>query len=104
MTKAAKHFGKRIQDFWDNKDTKEYTLALCKTIHANQRELFMAKAGYNGGTWAHHKLAVFFARWLDMEAKQAPALPRIDMHAGKSLRRINTLGQLSTGYSHRQGV
>lgn len=66
MTKAAKHFGKRIQDFWDNKDTKEYILALCKTIHANQRELFSAKAGYNGGTWAHPKLAVFFARWLDV--------------------------------------
>ena len=66
MTKAAKHFGKRIQDFWDNKDSKEYILALCKTIHANQRELFMAKAGYNGGTWAHPKLAVFFARWLDV--------------------------------------
>ena len=67
MTKAAKHFGKRIQDFWDNKDTKEYILALCKTIHANQRELFLAKAGYNGGTWAHPKLAVFFARWLDVK-------------------------------------
>jgi hypothetical protein len=22
--------------------------------------------GFNGGTWAHPKLAVFFARWLDV--------------------------------------
>ena len=28
-------------------------------------ELVDAKVGRNGGTWAHPKLAVFFARWLD---------------------------------------
>jgi hypothetical protein len=64
MTKAAKHFGKRLQNFWDNKDANQYMQALSETIHANQRELFEARAGYNGGTWAHPKLAVFFARWL----------------------------------------
>jgi hypothetical protein len=67
MTKAANSFGKRLQDFWDNKDAKQYMQALSETIHANQRELFEARAGYNGGTWAHPKLAVFFARWLDVK-------------------------------------
>jgi hypothetical protein len=66
MTKAANSFGKRLQDFWDNTDAKQYMQALSETIHANQRELFEARAGYNGGTWAHPKLAVFFARWLDV--------------------------------------
>jgi len=63
MTKAAKLFGKRLQDFMDNKETKNYMAAL---TNANQRELTEAKSGrYHGGTWAHPKLAVFFARWLD---------------------------------------
>lgn len=65
MTSAAKHFGKRLQDFLDNKATLEYIGAL-RTIHADEREFTQAKVGYNGGTWAHPKLAVFFARWLDV--------------------------------------
>ena len=63
MTKAAACFGKRLQDFMDNKETTEYMDAL---THANQRELTFAKAGRYGGTFAHPKLAIFFARWLDV--------------------------------------
>jgi hypothetical protein len=63
MTKAANAFGKRLQDFMDNKETTEYMDAL---THANQGELTFAKAGRYGGTWAHPKLAIFFARWLDV--------------------------------------
>lgn len=78
MTKAAKHFGKHLDDFWRNCDVKKYIRALgtfpTASTPAHSRELsesgaryVEAKAGYNGGTWAHPKLAVFFARWLDVE-------------------------------------
>lgn len=69
MTKAAQHFGKRVQDFLDNKATQDYcaTLASCLN-HADWRELTFATRGrYHGGTWGHPKLAVFFARWLDVK-------------------------------------
>lgn len=63
MTKAANAFGKRLQHFWDNAETKEYVEVLTSRISG---ELTEAKSGrYHGGTWAHPKLAVFFARWLD---------------------------------------
>lgn len=63
MTKAANAFGKRLQNFMDNKETKDYMEAL---THSISGELTEAKMGrYHGGTWAHPKLAVFFARWLD---------------------------------------
>jgi hypothetical protein len=68
MTKAAKAFGKRLQDFFDNKETVEYCASLQEVLtHADQRELVEAKAGRYGGTFAHPKLAVFFARWLDVK-------------------------------------
>lgn len=105
MTKAATHFGKRLGNFWVAKDTIEYIEAVAKTTGNSLKSSQYVEAlqGSHGGTWAHPKLATRFAQWLDVKAKQAPALPRIDMHAGKSLRRINTLGQLSTGYSPQHG-
>lgn len=66
MTKAAQHFGKHLDDFWRNADTRAYCEALSETT-GNAREFFrQAKMGRNGGTYAHPKLAVFFARWLDV--------------------------------------
>ncbi|MEF0145845.1 KilA-N domain-containing protein [Pseudomonas guariconensis] len=68
MTDAAKKFGKRLQDFMDNQETKEYMQHLAVAVNnANQRDLTEAKRGNGGGTWAHPKLAVFFARWLDVK-------------------------------------
>jgi hypothetical protein len=106
MTKAAKHFGKRLQHFWDNTDTASYVVALAVAISRDSGELKLKEedrdlfsyfrsqhtlgvrvdvstgdakrilplvldvrrgSGVNGGgTWAHPKLAVFFARWLDV--------------------------------------
>lgn len=65
MTKAAQHFGKRLDNWLVNKETREYIEALMKLpgIPGNITE---AVPGRNGGTWAHPKLAVFFARWLDV--------------------------------------
>jgi hypothetical protein len=66
MTKAAKHFGKRIQHFFDNDDTLDYVSELAALTNRNSGELTQATPGRYGGTWAHPKLAVFFARWLDV--------------------------------------
>ncbi len=65
MTDAAKKFGKDLQVFIRRDDTVEYIDALSKTVP--DTELVQAKAGRYGGTWAHPKLAVFFARWLDVK-------------------------------------
>ncbi|MTD33433.1 hypothetical protein GKE73_10950 [Paludibacterium sp. dN 18-1] len=52
MTKAAKHFGKRVQDFFDNMYVNEYIAELVLVFnHADRRELIQAKRGGNhGGT------------------------------------------------------
>lgn len=67
-TEAAAKFGRRVQDWLDNSETKAYTAALAKFLnHADQRDLIRAKRGKAGGTWLHPRLAVAFARWLDPE-------------------------------------
>ena len=69
MTKAAKHFGKRLDHFWENASTNEYVAELKLVLTPlKSGELIEAKYGrYHGGTWGHPKLAVFFARWLDVK-------------------------------------
>ena len=69
MTKAAKAFGKDLSNFMRLPSTLEYTEALALSVKITDKELVEIKRG-NGqlpqvGTWAHPKLAVFFARWLD---------------------------------------
>ena len=65
MTKAAKAFGKDVRDFLYADSTGEYVEALENAeISRNIIETFR---GRNGGTWGHPKLAVFFARWLDVK-------------------------------------
>lgn len=60
MTKAAKHFGKTLENFMRSPETLEYIDALSKAV--KNTELKQATQGRYGGTWAHPKLAVFFAR------------------------------------------
>ncbi|WP_114152321.1 KilA-N domain-containing protein [Chromobacterium haemolyticum] len=70
MTKAAKVYGKRMDNFWKWKGVDGYMEALKTSLKfSDVSELtFRDKAGTGkGGTWAHPKLAVFFARWLDVE-------------------------------------
>lgn len=68
MTKAAKAFGKRIDNFLVNEETRRYLEALTALVPG--KPVTSVQRG-NGllpgvGTWAHPKLAVFFARWLDV--------------------------------------
>jgi hypothetical protein len=65
MTKAAKVFGKEAKHFWSLPSTVEYLEALHETV--GKSDLYEARPGRNGGTWGHPKLAVFFARWLDVK-------------------------------------
>jgi len=71
MTKAAKAFGKQLQNFWNSPVTDEYRAALYfqrtgNTLDSNVD--YQDHTSVRGvGTWAHPKLAVFFARWLDVK-------------------------------------
>lgn len=69
MTKAAKQFGKDVYEFLRLPSTREYLQALTGIIP--DKEFVFTQCG-NGnlpsvGTWGHPKLAVFFARWLDVK-------------------------------------
>ncbi|ASJ23630.1 KilA-N domain-containing protein [Laribacter hongkongensis] len=63
MTKAAQAFGKQLQHFWNSPDTTEYVRVLEET---HQIPMRITAMGRNGGTWAHPKLAIRFAQWLDV--------------------------------------
>lgn len=76
-TEAAARFGKRVDHFLANEETKEYITVLFEvdSVLDNTRNpgdykmglshFVKTKRGKNGGTWFHPDLAVFFARWLD---------------------------------------
>lgn len=70
MTKAARDFGKDLKEFFKNKGTKEYIKAMEVMGGIPPITLKQAKKGYHAnpdvGTYGHPKLAVFFARWLDV--------------------------------------
>lgn len=88
MTKAAKAFGKKANDFLRLPSTLEYHAALVEASYSNGEIfpplteprhpmddsdgplcswVFQSKKGRYGGTFCHPKLAVFFARWLSVE-------------------------------------
>lgn len=66
MTKAAQHYGKRLDNFMASPDTRDYIEALEQALNSSVCIAKRGGAPGNGGTWAHPKLAVFFARWLDV--------------------------------------
>lgn len=69
MTQAAKVFGKTLENFVRLPSTREYCEALSNTLEITGLELIQVIPGNryvaDRGTWAHPKLAIFFARWLD---------------------------------------
>ena len=69
MTKAAKHFGKDLSNFTRSPETLAYLAAFGQTVEYMDCLMIHAKRGGakgTAGTWCHPKLAVFFARWLDV--------------------------------------
>lgn len=65
MTRAAQAFGKRLDNFMSSPDTKAYIEALTQSLKSSDW-IQAHRGGSHVGTWAHPKLAVFFARWLDV--------------------------------------
>ncbi len=74
-TEIAERFGKRIDHWLSNQETKDYILALIDNSNtrlygdlskAELAHFIKTKRGNNGGTWLHPDLSVAFARWLDM--------------------------------------
>lgn len=72
MTKAAAHFGKRLDSFLKSPDTQEYMAALTEAFFHDScdKAVIETKRGSGlhqaTGTYGHPKLAIFFARWLDV--------------------------------------
>jgi hypothetical protein len=65
-TKVAAHFDKRLDNYFDNLDTKEYMEIVKEDIGAiDNNAILMAKRGHYGGTWMHPDLVVHFSRWLN---------------------------------------
>lgn len=66
-TVAAAHYGKRPVDWLALDSTQEYIETLADFSNCEKSSLLKTRAGrHNGGTWLHPKLAVPFARWLDV--------------------------------------
>ncbi len=63
---------KRFKDFWENKGTQEFYLALKKELNLNgdnsaHLDLHQATRGKGGATWMHPYLFVKFCFWLSPE-------------------------------------
>lgn len=64
-TEAAARFGKLPHEWLRLPETTAYLEALAKC--GNIPHLVRTQRGRNGGTWLHPKLAVAFARWLNVD-------------------------------------
>jgi hypothetical protein len=67
-TDVAKRFGKKPAEWLRLPDTARYMDALARHLNVGESHLLVSSTkGRSGGTWLHPKLAVVFARWLDLE-------------------------------------
>lgn len=66
-TDSAAQFGRRVDHWLANAETKQYVQALAAALNTRDSgDLIQSRRGRRGGTWLHPKLAVAFARWLDV--------------------------------------
>ncbi|SEN64738.1 KilA-N domain-containing protein [Halomonas caseinilytica] len=67
-TEIAKRHGKRLDHWLENAETQRYMESLARHLNTpDSGYLIRAKRGRGGGTWLHPKLAVAFARWIDVD-------------------------------------
>ena len=75
-TQAAKRFGKKPIEWLRLPDTEKYIHALCRRTDVGKSHFVKTRKGGNTvtnqngkaqGTWLHPKLAISFARWLDID-------------------------------------
>jgi hypothetical protein len=65
-TAVAAPFDKRPNDWLNLESTKEYLAALAEIPNYQESWYLKTTRGKFGGTWLHPKLAIPFARWLDV--------------------------------------
>lgn len=63
LTQMAKPYGKETTHFLQNKRTREFIAILDAILGFSSTEV--TRGGNTPGTWAHQKLAIKFAAWLD---------------------------------------
>ena len=67
-TEVAAKFGKRPTDWLKLDSTKQYIKALAENLRSEESALLKTSKGKGkNGTWFHPRLAVPFARWLNVE-------------------------------------
>nr|WP_244165640.1 KilA-N domain-containing protein [Pasteurella testudinis] len=66
-TAIAKHFNKLPNEWLRLDSTQEYIELLCKKLNTEKSRILKTTRGVNGGTWLHRRLAVAFARWLNVD-------------------------------------
>jgi hypothetical protein len=67
-TDVAKRYGKRPVDWLKQDETQQYLSVLADALNCDPESLLESRRGrYQSGTWLHPKLAVAFARWLDVK-------------------------------------
>lgn len=67
-TDVAKRFGKRPGDWLKQEETKQYLGVLAAALNCDPESLLETRRGRHlSGTWLHPKVAVAFARWLDVK-------------------------------------
>ena len=74
MTRAAAHFGKRLDNFLRSERTQDYISKLEQELSSFTKKQGMkvvttvrGRPDQGGGTWAHKDFAVFFARWISVD-------------------------------------
>jgi len=65
-TEVADKHKKRVADWLENSETQDYLAALAEILKVPKLALLKIRRGRYGGTWMHPRLAVSFARWLDV--------------------------------------
>ena len=67
-TDVARRYGKRPVDWLKQSETRRYMNVLAAALNCDPGSLLETRRGrHQGGTWLHPKMAVAFARWLDLE-------------------------------------
>ncbi len=67
-TDVAKRYGKKPAEWLRLPESVKYMDALARHLNVGESHLLVRSTkGRSGGTWLHPKLAVSFARWLDVD-------------------------------------
>ncbi len=67
LTKMCEPYGKRPGDFLAIGPTKEFLAALAEEFNSLPAALVVKVEGKNGGTWAHRRIAIKCAAWLNSD-------------------------------------